>query len=1548
MLLSKRFFFLLFLAVGMFITACSPPETTENENSCRSNKDCKQGYRCVRLKCQKVAPINEPPIADAGKKQRVRQKSKVQLDGSASKDPDGDKITFSWSLVSKPEGSQAALDDPTIAKPTFIADKAGKYIAQLIVKDAKGQESAPAQVRINVYGADVNGNPIADAGTDQIAGIGSKVQLDGSKSTDPDGDPLTFSWKVLSQPTSSQIVLKDADTAKPSFVAQKIGRYVIQLIVDDGLEKSTPDTVTIEVINDFNLVPQLTKIEPNEGYANTTTIARLTGKSFSRDAIVLFNNSKLDPASVKIRNASSIEVALDLNTVAPGVYDIKVRNPNHKETAPLKFTVKATPTPKITKLTPDHAGKGMKLTLTITGEGFLKLSEVLFDTTILKTTFKNDKELTAALDLSQTFDGKYDITVRNPGGKISNSMKFQVLLPGPAPTLKVLNPPSGVVGTKIPFSVHGQGFSPGAVIYFAGQPIPSSRIRRDQINAVPYLDLTKYQPGKYKVQVRQPDGVFSKETEIFTVISKTPTPKITQILPFTLYLSDSNKIAIYGENILKGAKLHIGSNEFSAPDLKIKSDTYAEIIIDTTKGNWKPGDVYAFITNPSGKTSNKFRLTLTYKVPSITSLMPGGWSQKCDTTVNIYGTNFGKQSKVLFDSTIFAQGNSTNPLTLVSDKHLRFPLKATKLKVRSYTIFVDNGPNAKSNKVSFPIISANSIPTPVIYSMKPTSGGADTIVSVSVDSSYSNYFMLGAYLEFDGVKQKTVCTALSYRKDRCRTLTAQVDLTGIKPGKHKITVSNPCGVKSASKEFLVNDAPTPWIAEIEPSYTFVGTKTAIKIKGKYFSSRAKLFWDKKAITVKSISDKEIVTQLMDFTNAQPKVIDVQVDNTNNHKTQIVKFTILAKKHPLYISSLSETILEKGKVYKGINIMGSGFTTKTEIYFDGQKIPSKFQTPSQIIIDLNLTQAKSGTHYIYAKENNVESNHFPFFVKFVPPPFIDHVSPTSYQAGKSFRIYVYGRDFCKFNSSRRCISYPTAVVTSPKGKQYTNLITFTYSYNSSYSGPYMGGNFNATYLKPGTYKIQLKLATGELSNVVLFELKPAPAPVISSVSPGVLGLNRVVEVSIRGSNFVQGAYIQFGLQVIPTRYDSSRLVYAKFDTHNLPQGTYSFVLINPDGQSTKPTTISVMKQPPPLIIYTSPDVVIPGKNIYALYIYGINFDSSGKVYLNGKLQKASFNRGSSPYFKIYNWTPSNKTDKPYLVQIVNSDGQKSNTFAIGNFGLKPYISSTYPTYFYSNQSRELKVYVDGHDSTATVLVNGSAKTIKARSSYYIRVNYRAPSVKTVTDVSVQVKNGNGKLSNIIKLSVLPSSSYSPYISSFRSSVYAGEEKLSSFTYAYGRGFTRTMQVYFDGKPIKWRYSSTSRFYLGQTLDFTKIGTPGIHYLYVKKGSSRSNLKALHVKTRLISTSRTRITSLTPAFGKVGKKITVTYYLSSYNSSAIPYYQLLIKTSSGDKFYSIKKSNRSGYYTSTFDTAGWKSGIITLHIQNKVTKVTSGGSGFYLMK
>ncbi|MFO7287793.1 MAG: PKD domain-containing protein, partial [Gammaproteobacteria bacterium] len=188
---------------------------------------------------------NSAPHADAGPDQTIAVGALVELDGSASSDPDGDPLTFDWTLTSRPSGSSASLSNANTVKPSFVADRPGEYVATLVVSDGEF-DSEPDTVKVST----TNSAPVANAGSDLTATVGDTVELDGSASTDADGDELTYLWSIVSRPDGSTAELVGETLVNPTLEVDVAGLYVVQLIVSDRALSSDPDTVAITVAED--------------------------------------------------------------------------------------------------------------------------------------------------------------------------------------------------------------------------------------------------------------------------------------------------------------------------------------------------------------------------------------------------------------------------------------------------------------------------------------------------------------------------------------------------------------------------------------------------------------------------------------------------------------------------------------------------------------------------------------------------------------------------------------------------------------------------------------------------------------------------------------------------------------------------------------------------------------------------------------------------------------------------------------------------------------------------------------------------------------------------------------------------------------------------------------------------------------------------------------------------------------------------------------------------------------------------------------------------
>ena len=180
------------------------------------------------------------PIANAGIDQNILTTATVVLDGNNSYDDNNETITYSWSITSYPNGSNASLTGSTTVSPTFVADLAGDYTVQLIVNDGH-DDSIADTVTIT---ATTDTVPVARAGADQNVYDTEDVTLDGSASSD-DGSIVSYEWKEGSTLLSSSDIFVKSDFS--------VGTHTVTLTVEDDIGQTHTDTVDIVV--SINVAP---------------------------------------------------------------------------------------------------------------------------------------------------------------------------------------------------------------------------------------------------------------------------------------------------------------------------------------------------------------------------------------------------------------------------------------------------------------------------------------------------------------------------------------------------------------------------------------------------------------------------------------------------------------------------------------------------------------------------------------------------------------------------------------------------------------------------------------------------------------------------------------------------------------------------------------------------------------------------------------------------------------------------------------------------------------------------------------------------------------------------------------------------------------------------------------------------------------------------------------------------------------------------------------------------------------------------------------------
>ena len=376
-----------------------------------------------------ITTVNSAPVAHAGSDQTVFVTQLAALDGTNSNDVDNDSLTFVWSFVAVPTGSSAILSDPISPNPDFTVDLPGTYVVQLVVNDGT-LDSAPDTVVINTQ----NSVPVANAGPDQIVPIGTTVKLDGRTSSDVDKDPLTYLWALIAKPTGSTATLNDVTLVQPTFVADLPGIYVVQLIVNDGIEHSDPATVTITTANTIPVA----EAGPDQTVAVQTLVTLNGMSSYDMDGETLTYIWTLDSqptgSTVSLLNPTFAQPTFipDL----PGNYVVHlVVSDGLVSSSPdsIVITAQATPSPSLPSLIITSPADGI-----VVGVSSITVSGFVSDSTTIVMVNGVTASVTGGIFLADGIvlqEGSNTITVNGTDGQgRTNSVSVMVTLSSVSPT----------------------------------------------------------------------------------------------------------------------------------------------------------------------------------------------------------------------------------------------------------------------------------------------------------------------------------------------------------------------------------------------------------------------------------------------------------------------------------------------------------------------------------------------------------------------------------------------------------------------------------------------------------------------------------------------------------------------------------------------------------------------------------------------------------------------------------------------------------------------------------------------------------------------------------------------------------------------------------------------------------------------------------------------------------------------------------------------------------------------------------------------------------
>jgi hypothetical protein len=248
-----------------------------------------------------------------------------------------------------------------------------------------------------------NDPPVADAGPDLVNVPAGQITLDGSNSTDADGDPLTFQWTQTAGPT---VNLTGPDKAIATFTAEDGDVYVFRLTVTDDQGASAADALSISTRETPR--PRILQFTVTPNSIRAGEPAKLSWQVENADEVEIDNG---------IGSVNTVSGVVEIMPVESTIYTITATNSAASVTMTVLVSVN-TPRPTFLRcdVTPQNIGEGESATISWQVENADEVNLTGFGTV----------PTSGSQSVSPTANTTYTLTATNVNGSSSCPLTLQV------------------------------------------------------------------------------------------------------------------------------------------------------------------------------------------------------------------------------------------------------------------------------------------------------------------------------------------------------------------------------------------------------------------------------------------------------------------------------------------------------------------------------------------------------------------------------------------------------------------------------------------------------------------------------------------------------------------------------------------------------------------------------------------------------------------------------------------------------------------------------------------------------------------------------------------------------------------------------------------------------------------------------------------------------------------------------------------------------------------------------------------------------------------
>lgn len=917
--------------------------------------------------------------------------------------------------------------------------------------------------------------------------------------------------------------------------------------------------------------------------------------------------------------------------------------------------------------------------VSIAGFGLTGVTEVSFNGVKSTTLLASSDTLVYATVPAGATTGP--ITVVNTAGSGTSAKSF-VVGAGETPSLTSVSPTSAPRGGLVVLT--GTNLA-GCQVYFSGSQ-DYARVLSNSGTRIETLVPADATTGYVEV--------FNDIGDALAHFTIAEPPRIASVSPASGSTNGGTRVTVSGVNFEAGATVTIGGVPASGVTVK---DT--NTLTATTGPRASAGFVEVVVTNPtdlSGTLRDGFNYVKA-AAPTVSAIAPNSGRTSGGTAITLTGTGFAA------GATVKVGGAAATNVSLVDANTLT---ATTPAGTAGKADVVVTNPDGQSATVSQ---GFTYVPAPTLASVSPTSGSGNGGTQVTLTGTN---FVAGATVSFGGTAATNV------------TVASATSITATTPahaaGAVDVVVTNPDGQKATlANGFTFNPVAAPVVSGVNPNRGPSAGGTVVTLTGANFANGA-------TVTIGGVAATNVVvsstTSLTATTGGHAAgAVDVVVRNPDGQTGTLTGgFTY----DPAPAPTVSAVSPSSGPSTGGtsITVTGTGFGAGATVVIGGTDATNVSVVNATTVTATTPAHA-AGTVDVVVRnadgQSGTKAGGFTFNP--APAPTVSTVSPTSGPSTGGTVVTVSGSNFVS-----------GATVTFG-GSLATNVTVVNASTISATTPPHQAA----------TVDVVVRNGDGQASTLTGgFTYNPAPAPTVSSVSPGNGPASGNTDVTITGSNFEAGVLVSFGgVRATNVTRLSANVLTVVTPAH--AAGTVDVVVLNLDGQSaTKQNGFTYDAPPAPVVGFANPNhgpstggtqVSISGSNfgVGAIVTFG-GVTASGVTFVNANTLTAT--------------APAHAAGVVDVV-VRNADGQTGTLTGGYTYDVAPApaLSSVTPAKGSTNGGTAVTLSGANFAAGATVTFGGvAASNVSVASASSITVTTPAHAAGAV---DVVVRNADGQVATL---------------------------------------------------------------------------------------------------------------------------------------------------------------------------------------------------------